>query len=478
MRIADLKIAVAALALSVPLAARPLELRLLDGIKSYGGSAQTTFRAVVTVPYEKDGKVWLPAGSVVSGSVAEAKSVGIGFARERARIRLEFTEYELPDGRRFPLVARVRRVDNAREDVDADGCIKGILAANNFQSFLGGVWMKPDSIVFPRVLMGLTGLTGRIWSQFSMGPIGAGALIATRFALVRMPEPEIQLPRGTELIVTVEHLPADAPSFDLQALSVVERDVSEWLTDQPFTITKPGNRPSKDIINVAFYGTRADLIAAFEASGWREAEPRTPGSLSRSYAAYSRQAGYATAPASKLLYRDEEPDFVFQKTFNTMAKRHHVRLWRAEQNGREVWLGGATHDIGVVFHAADMSFSHRIHPRIDYERGKIVNDLAFAGCIEPVGYVDRPAAVRDGGEQSVVTDGRMAVLKLRQCSGVSSQDGAVDSKPLRSHAARMLRRVLLETRNYGLRGNPYYWAYRAVRWRPRAQEAKLTGVEE
>ena len=35
------------------------------------------------------------------------------------------------------------------------------------------------------------------------------------------------------------------------------------------------------------------------------------------------------------------PDLVFQKSFNTLAKRHHVRLWQVEVPGGTAWVGAA-----------------------------------------------------------------------------------------------------------------------------------------
>lgn len=468
------------LAAVIPLGicARPLEVRLLDPVRSYGGASGASIRAVVTSAYQNREQVWLPVGTVLLGSVEDARPVGIGLARERARLRLGFNAYQLPDGRIFPISVHLRRIDNARETVEADGTIKGIIAANNPQSLVGGLWSRPDTLVLHRSVFGLTGLTGRIWSQFSMGPIGAGALIATRLALIRMPEPEIQLPSGTDLILSVESLSDDAPSFAREQRPSAEAETADWIRALPFEITKPGNRSSKDLINVAIEGSREELEAAFAAAGWQKAEPLNRRSVSRAYHAYTTQTGYASAPASKLFYRGEEPEFIFQKSLNTMAKRHHVRLWRAERDGREIWLGAGTHDIGVMFEPGAMTFSHRIHPRIDGERTKILNDLSFAGCVAQAAYVDRPAAVRKGGADMIYSDGRIASIRLQACAGT---DAAVDQsalKPLRWPAARMVRRAVLEARNYVLRGNPYYWAYRAIRWRPSAQELHMPGVEE
>jgi len=298
-----------------------------------------------------------------------------------------------------------------------------------------------------------------------MGPIGAAGLFAIRLAIFRLPEPEIQLPGGIDLKLTVLELPADAPSFDIPDAKPVPSELAEWLEAQPTEVTKPTGTIAADKINMAFAGTRDELVNAFRAAGWFAADSLTPRTLSRNYKSYTRQTGYPEAPVSKLHYRGEEPDIVFQRSFNTISMRHHIRLWKVEDPERELWLGAATHDIGVEFNKSAMTFTHKIDPRIDIERSKVVNDLVFANCAESPRYVERPRLVnrkRDGRE--IVTDGRLAVVTLKAC-GASSGEPEVAPNPPQTRLARIARRMMLEGRQYALRGNAYYWTYRAFKLR-------------
>jgi hypothetical protein len=420
----------------------------------------------------------LPPGTIVHGWIVRSQGVGLGIKRERATMRLAFREYQLPDGRRFPMRGTLRTIDNARERVDPEGEVKGILAANGPHSLLHGLWHRPRLDLFPRSFIGLTGTGGKIFTKYSMGPIGAAGLFAARLAIVRLPEPEIRLPEGTELKVVVTQLESDAPSFDPVQPGILNSELQLELALQPVVVTKPGGTPAADIINTAFLGSREDLTRAFELAGWREAEHLSARSLSRAYKAYTAQRGYDSAPVSKLLYGEAEPDIVFQKSLNTISKRHHIRLWRYDMGGREIWLGAATHDVGVTFDGAAMSFTHQIHPKIDAERSKVVNDLAFTGCVDPVAYVDRPQAARKTERGSdILTDGRLAVLAFTD--GCKSESGAFPLSlpaPPKSHAARVVRRMMLEGRQYVLRGNAYYWGYRALFYH--RSERKQATVEE
>jgi hypothetical protein len=443
-----------------------LEIRLISPLTSYGMPRGAPFQSVITAPVNVDGRLVLPPGTVVHGTVRRAVGVGMGLVHERATIDLDFHEYELADGRRFPLRARLTLIDNARESVTEKGQIKGILAASNPQSFITGLWTRPTGDIVGRSLAGLTGASGRLFTEFSMGPIGAAALFAARLAIFRLPEPEIQLPPGTEMTAELTSLAEDAPAFAGDVPAEIPEDLEEWLQNQPFIVKKPDGQLVSDIVNIAFIGSREQLLTAFTAAGWSQPDRLSTRSFVRAYKAYTSQAGYAEAPVSKLLYLRDEPEFIFQKSLNTIAKRHHVRIWDAELNGQTIWLGAATQDNGIALSSRGTSFTHTIEPALDLERHKVLRDLGFAGCVESSGYVEREAAVRTADARNrVESDGGAAVVWLRDCAAAAPRaDAPVMPRTPGSHLTRMARRTLLETRQYLLRGNAYYWAYRGLRY--------------
>ncbi|HSP68706.1 MAG TPA: LssY C-terminal domain-containing protein [Bryobacteraceae bacterium] len=449
-------------AISFPL----IEIRLMSPLTSYGMAPGAPFQGVVTAPANVEGRLVLPAGTLIHGTVRKAVGVGIGLVHERATLDLDFNEYELADGRRFPLRARLTSIDNARESVTREGQIKGILAASNPQSFITGLWMRPTISNVGRSLAGLTGAGGRLWTEFSMGPFGAAALFAARLAIFRLPEPEIQLPPGTEMTAELTSLAEDAPAFAGAAPAAIPDDLSEWLLNQPFLVKKPDGQTVSDIVNIALIGSREQLLMAFTAAGWSQPDRLTTRSFVRAYKAYTSQAGYAAAPVSKLLYLRDEPDFIFQKSLNTIAKRHHVRIWDAELNGQLIWLAAATQDTGIALSSRRTSFTHTIEPALDLERHKVLRDLGFAGCVQSTGYVERESAVRTADTRSrVESDGGAAIVRLRDCALAEPPANARMMPPAPgSLLSRMARRTLLETRQYLLRGNAYYWAYRGLRY--------------
>jgi len=236
----------------------------------------------------------------------------------------------------------------------------------------------------------------------------------------------------------------------------VDESLAAWLRGLPTAVTRPDGTPVADSINVAFIGTVGQLQNAFTEAGWVPAAPRTLHTMSTEYRAYSAMAGYPTAPVSKLLYQRAEPVAVFEKSLNTITKRHHIRIWRAGAfEGSEVWLGAATHDAGVGFQAASLTITHKIDPRTDGERKKVVTDIGFTGCSERISSVDRAPAP---GNRN---DGALAVVWLQPCDAPPARDDS-PALPPGSKTKRLARRFVLETRQYFLRDNMYYWAYRAA----------------
>ena len=447
--------------------AQTFHVRLDSPLTSYGSPAGTTFTATVISPLEANDQSIIPQGSVIHGTVMRASAVGLGLVHERAMLDLAFEQYELPDGQQFPLEARLEFIENAREGVDSRGRIKGVLAASGPQGLLRGIWYRPTENFFNRSAIGLTGLSGTLWSHFSLGPFGAAGMLAARYIAFSLPEPEIQLPPGTEMRLVATRIPAGVPTTPVPSDRNVGDSFAAWLQQQPRLVMKADGTRAQDVINLAFIGGAEELQNAFSAAGWVPAEPRSLHSFSTAYRAYNDMRGYATAPVSMLLYQGAAPAVVFQKSFNTIAKRHHIRIWRAgDFEGNEIWVGAATHDAGVSFRLASMTLTHKIDPKTDGERRKIVSDLNFQGCVERISYLNDSPDDNWVPASDIQTDGRIAVLWLRPCAGGSSggtppKHDLIFRSP-GSKPKRMARRFVLETRQYFLRDNMYYWAIRAT----------------
>jgi hypothetical protein len=446
-----------------------LEIRLQNHLTSYVSPPGTQFRCVVIRAFSVAGRVVIPQGSIVYGTVRKEVRVGLGLIHERAGLDLSFDQYETPDGKRFPLKAKLISIDNAREQVTAEGRIKGVLAANNPGNLLNGLWERPSANIAFRSLVGLTGAANQIWLKYSMGPIGAAGLFAVRCFIMPFPEPEIYLPPGADMTLAVKApvVPEDSIQIDKPPNLNLINTASEltlWVRGKLEPISHRNGQEVADVFNVILLGSREEIISSFNASGWSSADRRSLRTSSHVYAAFSSMRSYASAPVSKLFFRGSEPDLVFEKSLDTVTKRHHVRFWRVGSlNGQDVWLGAATHDTGVKFKLRRMTFSHQIDRDIDPERDKIITDLSFSGCAAGPAFFDGSddSSVYTSGQ--VTTDGRVAVLAARSCVAPSNSD---EEQVLPGNKlTRLTRRVVLETRNYLFRDNAYYWGYRMLRSR-------------
>jgi LssY C-terminus len=444
-----------------------LKIRLETHLTSYASRPGSSFRAVVIADYERNGDILISRGSLIYGTVRRATSVGLGLRHERARLALQFREYQMPDGDRFPFAARLVSIDNAREAVLPDGQIRGVLAAQNPNGLLGGFWYNPGSDLFWfHSAIGLTGVSNQLLKAFSMGMPGGAALLAVRCAMFRFPEPEIHLPPGTDMNLAVTSVLSPAPELPGVAPTPLPERLAADLESLPREITRRNGRPVDDIVNIAFIGSRQLLTQAFTAAGWSTADPGSARSYSQAYIAFSSKHSYSTAPVSKLFYEGSPADLVFQKSFNTITKRDHIRIWHlGVLDGLEVWLGAATHDSGITFRTTALAFSHKIDGALDVERAKIIDDLSFAGCLAPAAYIERASASRLGMQGLVTTDGKLAVVSVEDChSSLLAADAGSAPPPPGNKFTRITRRFILESRNYVLRENAYYWTYQLIRF--------------
>jgi hypothetical protein len=455
------------LALCLPLTAESLTqdlmVRLTTPIDSMA-PAGTPVGGIVIGCLRADCAPILPVGSYVDGIVHRVYPVGFGLRRERSSVVLRFTGCRLPDGTPADCRPELLSVDNGRENVSKGNRIQGVLAADHPHSVLSGVWFRPSSAVFTRSISGLNGAGRMIYSDIAQHPLLAGAIVVTRLAFLRLPDPEIHIPPGAELVLRVSG-EARAPANESR-LDAGLAPAAGWLSSVPVRVTAGDGGPVADIINLAFQGSAGDISAAFLGAGWSTADPLNARTFARSYKAFTQMAPYPTAPVSPLRYEGRLPDLVFQKSLNCMAKRHHIRLWRVESPHGPLWLGAATHDIGIAFDWKRVTLTHRIDREVDRERDKVLADLSFAGCVKHSVRVERPElAVRNA---RLATDGALWFMESGSCQA-PAYTGPRPGRWRKASLPRVIvRRTLLETRHYVLRGNAYYWMFRGLRSQARS----------
>ncbi|MBV9266867.1 MAG: LssY C-terminal domain-containing protein, partial [Acidobacteriaceae bacterium] len=171
-------------------------------------------------------------------------------------------------------------------------------------------------------------------------------------------------------------------------------------------------------------GSADQVDEAFRRARWTGESKRSLLVGYRMYRCLVQRMGYSMAPMANLTLNGVHATRSYQKSLDTLAKRHHVRLWR--QQNSNIWLAAATEDIGIIFR--HMHMTHAIDPVIDNERAKVVNDLWFTGCVETASLLSRNLlmpVVEKG--VPMVTDENIAVVRLQDCEGSNTLSPAASS---------------------------------------------------
>ena len=384
----------AAAALQVP-AGTVVQIRLKSKVSTQTSKAKDAVEAVVIAPVMVSGQFAIPAGALVHGAVETATQSSKG--DERSQLTLSFTGIEF-DGTKAKIAALVAGVDNARESVSEEGAITGIVASETISGQI-------DS--------GLSKLADRA-AGF------AGILSQVKNAVLKAPESDITYDTGTDLTMKLTAAldlkgpSGPGPAAKLRPIAN-EDALGDLVNRQPFqTWAESPHKPS-DITNIMLVGTQEQIQQAFTDAGWYSAAALSTQAKLETFKAIAEQRGYKEAPVSVLLLDNRPPDLVFEKLTNTFAQRHHLRVWRRPDtfDGKPVWVIAATHDTGIDFSPENRTFIHKIDPKIDTERAKVVNDLLFTGHVQGVALVERPAVPQSGQNatgDNIETDAKMAVL--------------------------------------------------------------------
>jgi LssY-like putative type I secretion system component LssY len=391
-----LAVCIPAFGLRMPVGSE-IQIRLKTKIATPTSKAKDPVEAVVIAPVMVEGQFVIPAGAVIRGDVEKATQSTK--PDERSTLLLAFNEIEIA-GAKLKLTARVASVENARESVDEQGQITGIVASETISG---------------RLDAGLNKLAERS-SGF------ADILNTVKKAVLKEPESDITYDAGVEMALTLT-APLDlksasgpGPAAKLKPIAG-ENSLIDLVARQPFqTVAQKPPKPS-DITNIMLVGTLEEVQQAFKDAGWSNAGALTTEAKLETFRAIAEQRGYKEAPVSVLLLEGRPPDLVFEKINNTFARRHHLRVWKRPETfeGKPVWVVAATHDTGIDFSEQNRTFIHKIDSQIDGERAKVVNDLLFTGRVRSVALVDRPAVPQHGQNatgDSVETDGKMAILVL------------------------------------------------------------------
>jgi hypothetical protein len=370
-----------------------MEIRLTSAVNTATAKVDQPVDAVVIVPVVAANQIVVAAGVKVKGHIEEVKAAVN--PDDQAVLGLVFDQIGDARGKKAVLAARLVGVDNARESVDKDGRILGIIASQTGSGTLD---------------QGINKVT----EKYS----GLGELLGTiKQAVLKPTDANIDYEPGVEMTIELTKpltWTGDARGPNVRAVEP-QNELASLVNEQPFRTRAAKPPKESDVTNIMFLGSRQELESAFQAAGWSTAEQLNAKSKLETFRAMTEQRGYKEAPVSVLFLDGRPPDLVFQKQNDTFNSRHHLRIWhRPEQfHGKDVWVCSATHDTGIDFSEESRTFVHTVDGQIDHERAKVVNDLLFTGLVNGLSLVDRPAVptslVNATGDK-IETDGRMVVV--------------------------------------------------------------------
>jgi hypothetical protein len=201
------------------------------------------------------------------------------------------------------------------------------------------------------------------------------------------------------------------PGVDNNLFSKIPRRIADKVGD-------PG-----DMVNFLIIGNREAMEKVFTTAGWVKVDANVKETVLNGLLASMSKESYLTMPMSPLYLfgRHQDYGWAHAEPISVVSSRNHLRIWKApfEVNGRTLWVGAATHDVGFDKDQRNNGLTHKIDPDIDLEREYVEKTLASTGLVEEVAHVlpqnpMREAKTATGG--SFHSNGQVLVLKLGEPS--------------------------------------------------------------
>lgn len=218
-----------------------------------------------------------------------------------------------------------------------------------------------------------------------------------------------------------------APKFNIHVLETPSKPISSLLTPDIFSDiprrvsdTSGENGNPGDMVNFALVGTKAQVEAAYKAAGWVAVDKSVQDAIVNGLLKTLSKEAYTEMPMSTLYLFGRPQDLSFARADPLMvaAERHHLRVWQTDKtvDGRPLWVGSATHDIGFEKDQRNGRVTHKIDPDIDKERNYLLDSFDAAGVYSNAAYVTpsnplQEAQTATGG--SFHSDGRIVVMALK-----------------------------------------------------------------
>jgi hypothetical protein len=220
--------------------------------------------------------------------------------------------------------------------------------------------------------------------------------------------------KGTEIIAYTKR-DVTAQTAELLAEPANVSELPELVRMLPPRVLNGEGREG-DMVNVIFVAKEDDLQEVFARAGWVTVEKSKPQII---WHLLWQRTHYMKLPMDRLYLfgRAQDYSYALPDPSSIVARRHHLRIWRTgrEVDGVPLWVGAATHDVGIDFVRKKLWVFHRIDPNVDAERDFIARNLEDTQQLIHKEYV-RSAVGVSGAEtatgQAYYSDNRMLLIGL------------------------------------------------------------------
>jgi len=215
--------------------------------------------------------------------------------------------------------------------------------------------------------------------------------------------------------VKVERTAATVPAAGKRDVRVPTFSQSQ-LDSLPKRVSDPNGAPG-DRVNFILIGSQEQVQAALKAAGWVVVDRSKNDAVVQGLLSSLTKQSYVTMPMSELQLFDRAQDFGYAQAdpLKVVESRHHFRIWKApfDVEGRPVWAGAGTHDIGFERDQRNNGITHKIDPNTDGERDYIRESLEQTGMVVKAEYMTptdpvTSAKTATGGEFH--SDGRTLIV--------------------------------------------------------------------
>ena len=174
-----------------------------------------------------------------------------------------------------------------------------------------------------------------------------------------------------------------------------------------------------DMVNFLLIGSEEQVKAMFQAAGWVQVDRDTKDAVLQALVSSLSKQAYLTMPMSQLYLfgRPQDYGFAHAEPLTVVTTRHHLRIWKSTLTvgGQPVWVGAATHDMGIERDQRNGNLTHHIDPNVDDERDFVSRSLTDSGYVTQHTNIMPPDPIKDertatGG--SFHSNGEILVLWL------------------------------------------------------------------